>query len=105
MPAPLKLLLTSAGRRVELLRCFRADAAALGLDFEVHAADLHPHLSAACAEADHSIEVPRCDSPHYADALLDYCCAQGIGLLVPTIDTELLPLARAAGASARPGYC
>ena len=96
MSAPIRLLLTSAGRRVELLHCFRAAAADLGLTLDILACDLQPELSAACQLADRAFAVPRADDPAYADTLHSLCCQHGITLLVPTIDPELLPLAKAS---------
>lgn len=92
----LRVLFTSAGRRVELTRCFRAAAGKLGLPLEVHACDLDPELSAACRDADARFAVPRCTDPAYVDVLLEYCAANAIRLLVPTIDPELDALASAA---------
>lgn len=95
MTRPLTLLLSSAGRRMELLECFRRDARALGLELRVVAADAQPGLSAACRAADAWHEVPRCDDPALIPALRHICAVEEIDLLVPTIDPELAPLARA----------
>ena len=89
------VLFTSAGRRVELIKCFLAAGERLGLSLTTHACDLRPDLSAACQYASHAFAVPRCDSPDYVDVLLDYCESQKIDLLIPTIDPELHPLALA----------
>jgi carbamoyl-phosphate synthase large subunit len=91
----LRLLLTSAGRRVELLQCFRADAEAMGIDLEVLACDLKPEWSSACHLADRRFAVPRATDAGYVDAIFDICQAYDVGLVVPTIDPELLPLALA----------
>ncbi|MFA5257251.1 MAG: ATP-grasp domain-containing protein [Opitutales bacterium] len=91
-----RILLTSAGRRVELLRCFRESAAQLGLDMQVFAADMDPAMSTACQFADRARALPPCASDEYADAVLALCVEEGISLVVPTIDPELLPLARRA---------
>jgi carbamoyl-phosphate synthase large subunit len=88
------LLFTSAGRRNQLIQCFREDARALGLDLTVLAADLCPELSPACHEADTAFRVPRCTSEEYVPALLALCREQSVSLLVPTIDPELSVLAR-----------
>ena len=40
----LTILFSSAGRRNQLMDCFRQDAAALGLELRVLAADLNPGL-------------------------------------------------------------
>lgn len=91
----LRVLVTSAGRRVELLACFRAAASALGIDLKVIACDLHPPMSPACREADSSFGVPPVGSDDYVEALLRQCCHHDVSLLVPTIDTELLPISLA----------
>ncbi len=92
------MLLTSAGRRAGLLDCFRQSAAELGLPLRVLACDLEPDWSAACHRADARFAVPRVDDPGYVDALLAIVRAEGVGLVVPTIDTELSPLADARAA-------
>lgn len=102
-PSTLTILFTSAGRRVELLQCFRADAARLGLPVRLVAADLHPSLSAACQSADACFAVPRCLDPGYVPALLEICRAQQVRLVVPTIDTELPALSEARGQFERAG--
>jgi carbamoyl-phosphate synthase large subunit len=88
----LTMMISSAGRRVELLQCFRASAAELGISLTILACDLEPEWSAACQLADRSFAVPRADSEDYIPALLSLCTTEGVDLLVPTIDTELLPL-------------
>jgi carbamoyl-phosphate synthase large subunit len=90
------ILISSAGRRVELIGCFRASARALGIELEVLATDLEPALSAACQRADRAFATPRCTAPECAERLLEICAAHAVDLLIPTIDTELEPLARAA---------
>lgn len=90
------LLVLSAGRRVALLECFRADARALGLDLRLLAADLAPELSAACAVADVAFRAPRCARPEFTPFLLDLCRRESIDMVVPTIDTELHQLSQLA---------
>lgn len=99
------VLVLSAGRRVSLVRGFQ-DAARQRSGVRVLAADANPRLSAACAVADAAFEVPRVSAPDYAEALLDLCKRENVGLVVPTIDPELGALAdmrerlQALGASA-----
>lgn len=90
---PFTVLISSAGRRVSLLQCFRSSAKALGIGIRVLAVDLRPRLSPACALADHCFSAPRCDDPAYVDRLIELCQREHIDLVVPTIDTELQPLA------------
>ena len=88
------ILFASAGRRAELINCFRQDATALGVSLRVHAVDIRPELSAACQVADQSWCVPRCTSVDYIPSLLEICKREQVNLLVPTIDTELEGLAQ-----------
>ncbi|MEM5544993.1 ATP-grasp domain-containing protein [Sulfitobacter sp. AS92] len=89
------VLLTSAGRRVELLECFRAAARELGLNAPIFACDHEPTLSAACARADGAFKVPRCDDPTYAEAVRAIVAKTGVNLVIPTIDPELMSLSEA----------
>ncbi|MGN6387809.1 MAG: ATP-grasp domain-containing protein [Verrucomicrobiota bacterium] len=89
----MNILISSAGRRVELLRCFQADASELGIKLVVFATDARPEMSAACQLSEHAVAVPRCDSPEFIPKLLEICEENKISLLIPTIDTELQQLA------------
>ncbi|WP_426170237.1 ATP-grasp domain-containing protein [Sandarakinorhabdus sp. DWP1-3-1] len=91
----LRMLVTSAGRRVGLLDCFRRGAAAAGVELEIIACDLDPDASAACHSADAAHAVPRADDSGYADAVHALCVAHGVQLVVPTIDPDLAPLSAA----------
>jgi carbamoyl-phosphate synthase large subunit len=90
------ILFSSAGRRVELIQCFRDSAAALGIEARVIAVDLEPAMSAACQVADLALPVPRCAHPEFAEVLLGICAEHAVDLLVPTIDPELAVLSRHA---------
>lgn len=97
---PLTLLLSCAGRRVQLLRCFRDSAKKLSLDLRIVATDADPGLSAACREADAAHSLPKCLDDAYPDALAGLCRREKIDLIVPTIDTELPVLAALASSLA-----
>ena len=99
----LSVLITSAGRRVGLAEAFRESARELGFGLRLLACDLRPELSAACSIADHAFAVPRCDDPAYPDAILRLCERESVDLVVPTIDTELKPLAYVLEAAAMGG--
>jgi carbamoyl-phosphate synthase large subunit len=90
----LTVLISSAGRRVELINCFRADARKLGVELRVVATDMDPAMSAACQVADCCHQVPPCKEAGFVRALLEVCVQEKVGLVVPTIDPELEPLAR-----------
>ena len=89
----LRILVSSAGRRVGLIECFRRAADELGLGLEVLACDMDPQMSAACQLADRAFEVPHCDDPGFVDVVCDIARKQGVNLVIPTIDPELRPLA------------
>ncbi len=100
----MNILLTSVGRRVELLKAFResmsrfssqaaiADANAplppTNITGKIITADLK-HSAPASFLADTAELVPRIDHPDYIDRLLDICDRHQIDLLIPLIDTEL----------------
>ncbi|HNX04924.1 MAG TPA: ATP-grasp domain-containing protein [Opitutales bacterium] len=91
----MRLFITSAGRRVELMDAFRSAGAAIGEKVEILAGDSNPPMSPACRLADRAFPLPSCDDPDYAQALLRVCLSEGVRLVVPTIDTELAVLAAA----------
>jgi carbamoyl-phosphate synthase large subunit len=86
------VLITSAARKVLLIRAFREALARLGGGGRVLAADISP-WAVALHEADGAVELPRSDDPAFAAALETACEREGIGLVVPTRDDELAILA------------
>jgi len=88
------ILLLSAGRRVELLSAFRKELKLRNLSSSLFATDLNPEMSAACHLADKSFALPRVTVEGYIEELLALCQRHSVGLVVPTIDTELLGLAQ-----------
>jgi carbamoyl-phosphate synthase large subunit len=94
--AVVRVLFTSAGRRVELLNCFRAAAGRLGIQAEIIACDLNPDLSAACAVADRAVAAPDRGSFRHSRVQCSGVRRRDITLVVPTIDPELMPLAQRA---------
>ena len=88
MTRPVTVLISSAGRRVELLRGFRRALDSLGLDGRVIASDASWY-SSAFHDADEAFLVPRLDSGDYIPALLALCEKQQVDLVIPTIDTEM----------------
>lgn len=88
------ILITSAGKRVTLVRLFQEEIKTLGLAAKVYTAELNPDMSPAAQVSDGFFKVPPVTSDGYAGILLDICKNNNIGLVVPTIDTELLLLSR-----------
>ena len=90
------ILITSAGRRGELVKIWKETVVSiLGPEVQVFATDLSPFLSAACQLADQSFKVCRCSEPDYSAQILDICMANDVKMVIPTIDTELLVFANA----------
>ena len=92
--APLKILFTSAGRRVSLLEQFRHAARKMNVDLEIHAADCDP-LAPALQVADMKTLVEPIGTGDYCGELLAYCRSHGIDALIPLLDPELPLLADA----------
>ncbi len=82
------ILISSAGRRGALMACVRDSIARRGSGGRVFAIDSGSNAPAAFL-ADASWRVPRCMAPDFADAVLRLCSENRIGLIIPTIDTEL----------------
>lgn len=90
----MNILITSAGRRVSLVRAFQKELKNFFPRAQVIAVDAKPLLSAACQVADGYFEVPRLDHKDYLEVLVGICKKADIKLVIPTIDTELLLLAK-----------
>ncbi len=97
------ILLLSAGRRVALAQAFRAAIDSAGRGGGLICGDMYPGLSSACIENTHWVEMPHARSSEFGDALLAICADHNVGLVVPTIDTELMPLAKVRDAASRQG--
>ncbi len=89
----MNIIITSAGRRVSLVRAFKTELAKLVDNGKVYAADANPQQSAACHVADGFVEVPLVKSSKYIDTLIAFCTQNDISLVIPTIDMELMVLA------------
>lgn len=86
------VLISSAGRRVGLLNCFRDTLRGSGIVATIDSSATAP----AGRLADASGLVPRCTSPEFVDEVISFCKCEKIDLVVPTIDPELHVYAAAA---------
>ena len=84
-------VISSAGRRVELLRSIRRGFS--DLNPVIIAIDSSSQVPARF-EADHFYQVPSVESPSFQSALQDIVAERGVNYLVPTIDSELLLYSR-----------
>jgi len=88
----MNILISSAGRRVSLVRAFQKELLKVFPEGKVIASDANPKLAGACQVADGFFKVPRVTAPDYFDVLLSECKKWDISLMIPTIDAELLSL-------------
>lgn len=89
----MNILITSAGKRVSLVKAFQKELSILIPGAKVMTADCNINLSAACHVSDQAFLLPRVGHETFFDELLKVCLENDIKLIVPTIDTELLVLA------------
>lgn len=90
----INVLILSAGRRVELIKCFKHARDILGIEGRIVAADCSD-IAPALYFADEMAIVPRISAGEgYVSSIIDICNEKSIDLIVPTIDTELLLLAQ-----------
>lgn len=87
------ILILSAGRRVELVQAFKQSIKDRNLNCKVYVADLNPKLASASFFGDMAFELPRATSQDYCARIMEICRDNNIGVVVPTIDTELMVLA------------
>jgi carbamoyl-phosphate synthase large subunit len=88
------VLILSAGRRVELVQSFLTELEKRGLQSKLFGTDLNPILAPACHFTFQSFIAPSATDPEYINFLHGICVTHKIKLIIPTIDTELLLLAR-----------
>jgi carbamoyl-phosphate synthase large subunit len=96
-----RVLVTGAGgpSAVGIIRSLMSDPR-----IAVHAADIDPNAAGLYLVPPHRrVLLPRGDDPGFAGALLGWCRQAGIDVLYPTVDHELLPVARARGEFADAG--
>lgn len=86
------ILITSAGKRVVLVQIFQKTLKELGLEAKVYTTDMKPEMAPAGIVSDGCVRVSRCTADTYINELLQICKDKNIGVIIPTIDTELLVL-------------
>lgn len=87
MTKPLTVLISSAGRRVELVRIFRQAVADLTPGGRVLAMD-SSWYAGALHDADEGFVVPRFTHRDYVPQVLDLCERHAVDVIVPTTDRE-----------------
>src|SRR4030042_1219344 len=89
----MNILITSAGRRVSLVRAFKKELVRYFPDGKIFTVDMKPELSSACRISDKYFQVPAVTDKSYREKLTGICKNNDVKIIVPTIDTELFVLA------------
>ena len=89
----MNILITSAGRRVSLIKAFKESFVLLKIKSKIFITDLNTERSPAAYFADESFNICYFNDPNYIDVLLEICLKNKVSIIVPTLDTELIQLA------------
>ena len=89
----MNILFTCVGRRVELIQAFRDAAFRLGLQLRILGSDMS-QLAPVLVFCDEQVIVPPITDDNYIQSLLDICMSKKIDALIPTIDSDLIELAK-----------
>jgi len=87
------ILITSAGKRVALTQYFKTTLNRFFSEAKVFITDMNPRMAPVSYICDGCYKVPRVTSPEYPEVLMKICEENEIGMIIATIDTELLLLA------------
>lgn len=85
------ILILSAGRRVELIKCFQKAGLELGIKSIIVAGDCSD-MAPAIYFANKRYKLPQIQNPDYIPIIIEICNKENIDLIIPTIDTDLLLL-------------
>ena len=88
------VLILSAGRRVELVESFLKEINSKNYDIKLFTTDIKPNYSAACKKIENYFPSIEANDPNYINFLLEKSKTYDIGMILPTIDTELLTLSK-----------
>ena len=87
------ILITSAGKRVALTKYFKETLNRFYPEAKVFITDMNPEMAPVSYVCDGAFKVPRVTAPEYHAELLKICDENDVGMIIATIDTELLLLA------------
>jgi carbamoyl-phosphate synthase large subunit len=83
------VLISSVGRRSQLVECLRQAFKELGVCGRIVGLDIAPEMAPAAYLVDKCFRVTRCSDPEYINEVLRIAIKENVCLIVPTIDTEL----------------
>lgn len=89
----MNILFTSVGRRVELVQQFHQAADVLKTELKIIGVDIS-ETAPALFFCDKARRICRINDPRYLEELLAICVEEQVQLVIPTIDTDLLLLAK-----------
>ena len=87
------ILITSAGKRVALTKYFKETLNRFFPKAKVFITDMNPEMAPVSYVCDGAFKVPRVTDAEYPDLLLKLCIENEVGMVIATIDTELVMLA------------
>jgi len=87
------ILITCAGKRVALTKYFKETLKRFFPEAKVYITDANPAMAPVSYVCDGAFQVPRVTAPEYPGVLLKICEENQVGMIIPTIDTELQLLA------------
>lgn len=88
------ILITSVGKRVSLVELFKDELKKCCPSSYVFTTDMNPMMAPAGYVSDFCFKVPKVTDKNYLGILIDICKENQIGMIIPTIDTELLLLSK-----------
>ena len=88
------VLITSVGKRVVLTKYFKETLSRCFPDGKILTTDMNPEMAPAAYASDKCFKVPRVTDEAYGELLLQLCLENEIGMIIPTIDTELMVLSQ-----------
>lgn len=88
------ILITSVGKRVSLVKFFQKELKEHYKGSKVYTTEMNPKMSPAAHISDGCFKISRVTSNGYISELLNICLKNYIKIVIPTIDTELIVLAK-----------
>lgn len=86
------ILITSAGKRVALTKYFKETLCRFFPEAKVFITDMNPEMAPVSYVCDNAFKVPRVTDRDYPEKLMQICEENEVGMIIATIDTELLLL-------------
>ena len=95
------ILITSAGQRVSLIKACQSEIKKINPEGKIFTVDCNPVLAPACHISDGYAKVKKVTEEGYFEELMSICELWNIGIVIPTIDTELIVMSKVKGSFAK----